>query len=57
VTTEPGDDAGQALLRLYERISGGPHPDPDEFYTAMVQDHRLVLSLTPVGFAGSNLPS
>jgi PPOX class probable F420-dependent enzyme len=56
VTAEPGDAAGQALLRVYERITGGPHPDPAEFYDAMVQDHRLVLSLTPVGFVGSNLP-
>ena len=29
VTTEPGDASGQALLRLYEQISGGPHPDPE----------------------------
>jgi PPOX class probable F420-dependent enzyme len=56
VTTEPGDAAGQALLRLYEQISGGPHPDPDEFFQAMVTDRRLVLSLRPVGFAGSNVP-
>ncbi len=57
VSTEPGDEAGQALLRLYERVSGGPHPDPDEFYAAMVSDHRLVLRLSPLGYSGSNLPS
>jgi hypothetical protein len=57
VTTEPGDAAGQALLDVYQRITGGPHPDPQEFFDAMVEQHRLVLSLAPVGFAGSNVPS
>ncbi len=56
VTTEPGDASGQALLRLYEQISGGPHPDPEEFYGAMVTDHRLVLELQPVSYTGSGLP-
>jgi PPOX class probable F420-dependent enzyme len=57
VTTEPGDAAGRALLDVYERITGGPHPDPQEFFEAMVEQHRLVLSLEPIGFAGSNVPS
>jgi len=55
VTTTPGDEAGRALLDLYQRISG-PHPDPDEFYAAMVSDHRLVLELVPVSHSGQNVP-
>lgn len=47
VTTEPGDAAGRELLELYERLSG-PHPDPQEFFAAMVAEQRLVLRLVPV---------
>lgn len=47
VTREPGDEVGRELLVLYEAISG-PHPDPHEFFEAMVTDRRLVLRLTPV---------
>ncbi len=57
VSTEPGDATGQALLRLYERVGGQPHPDPDEFFQAMVTDRRLVLRLTPLSYSGSGLPS
>jgi PPOX class probable F420-dependent enzyme len=46
VTTEPGDEAGRELLEVYEAITGKPHPDPDEFYAAMVSERRLVLRLT-----------
>jgi PPOX class probable F420-dependent enzyme len=53
VTTRPGDDAGRALLRTYEAITGEPHPDPDEFFAAMVDERRLVLTLTPTGAVGS----
>jgi PPOX class probable F420-dependent enzyme len=48
VSTEPGDAVGRELLEVYEAITGGPHPDPDEFFRAMVDDQRLVLTLTPV---------
>ena len=52
VSTEPGDDVGRELLALYEAVAG-PHPDVAEFFQAMVDDRRLVLSLTlesAVGF-------
>jgi PPOX class probable F420-dependent enzyme len=55
VTTTPGDDVGQELLRLYDSIAPEPHPDPQEFYEAMVAERRLVLSLTPVSAAGFNV--
>lgn len=45
VTTEPGDDAGKELLEVYEAITGKQHPDPEEFYAAMVTERRLVLRL------------
>lgn len=47
VSTRPGDAAGRELAELYERIQGTPHPDWDEFYRAMVDDHRLVARLHP----------
>ncbi len=53
VTTTPGDEAGRALLETYEAITGKAHTDPDEFFTAMVDERRLVLTLTPTGVVGS----
>jgi PPOX class probable F420-dependent enzyme len=53
VTTTPGDEAGRGLLETYEAITGKRHPDPDEFFGAMVDEHRLVLTLTPTGVVGS----
>ena len=51
VTSTPGDAVGQELLQVYEAISG-PHPDPDEFFQAMVDDRRLVLRLRPTKVHG-----
>jgi len=34
------------LCRVYERIRGGPHPNWEEFDAAMVQDGRVVLSIS-----------
>ena len=45
VSTTPGDDTGRELLQVYEAIAG-PHPDPDEFFDAMVAERRLALRLT-----------
>ena len=56
VTADPGDPAGQALLDLYERVSGATHPDPQEFFEAMVADRRLVLSLVPLSATAQGLP-
>ena len=49
VTTTAGDAVGVELLEMYERISGSKHPDPPEFFDAMVAERRLVLSLRPSG--------
>lgn len=48
VTTTAADATGAELLATYEAITGGPHPDPKEFFDAMVAEQRLVLRLTPV---------
>jgi PPOX class probable F420-dependent enzyme len=56
ITTNAGDQAGQDLLALYERITGSKHPDPREFYEAMVSESRLVLSLVPTHVVGTGLP-
>ena len=47
VSTSPGDVAGVELLALYEAVAGAQHPDPQDFYQAMVDERRLVLTLTP----------
>lgn len=45
-STRPSDTAGQDLLRLYETITGRPHPNREEFFHAMVAERRLLLTLT-----------
>lgn len=45
VTTEPGDATGRELLALHDAVQQKPHPDPGEFFAAMVDDHRLVVRL------------
>lgn len=46
VSKEPGDATGRELLEVYEAVTGGPHPDQEEFFAAMVSEQRLVLRLT-----------
>ena len=45
VTTTPGDETGRALGELYVDIAGSKHPDWDEYYRAMVDERRLLLTL------------
>ena len=53
VTTTPGDDTGRALADLYVAISGSEHPDWDEFHRAMVEERRLLLTLSVThGYGG-----
>lgn len=44
VSTEPGDATGRELLELHDQV-GTPHPDPDEFFAAMVEDQRQCVRL------------
>lgn len=52
VTTEPGDEAGRELLELHDAVQQKPHPDPDEFFAAMVKDRRQVVRLRVERFYG-----
>lgn len=53
VTKNPGDETGQALATLYTAIAGDEHPDWDEFYSAMVDERRLLLTLSVLhGYGG-----
>ncbi len=45
VTGVPGDAAGRELLALHDAVQEEPHPDPDEFFAAMVRDRRQVVRL------------
>lgn len=56
VTTEPGDATGRELLETYNTIAPQPHPDPAEFFAAMVDEQRLVLRVRARSYAGSRLP-
>jgi PPOX class probable F420-dependent enzyme len=47
----PGDQISVELLQAYEQIAG-PHPDRSEFFQAMVDERRLLLTLRPVEFSG-----
>ena len=53
VTTEPGDATSDALVALYEAVSGGPHDDWDEYRRTMVTDGRLVIRLHPTHAYGA----
>jgi PPOX class probable F420-dependent enzyme len=44
ISTEPGDQTGRALARLYRALAG-EHPDWDDYYQAMVHDQRLVATI------------
>jgi PPOX class probable F420-dependent enzyme len=56
ISTEPGDAVGKELLQLFEQVAGKPHPDPQEFFEAMVTDKRLVLRLELLSAVGQGLP-
>lgn len=45
VTTDPHDASADELVSIYRAVSGGEHPDWDEFRAAMVADRRLPLLL------------
>ncbi len=47
VAADPHDATVDALVDYYERSNGEPHPDWDEYRTAMVADRRLLVTLRP----------
>lgn len=52
VATDPDGPTADALVALYERIAGEPHPDWNEFRQAMVDEGRLVITFTPTSATG-----
>lgn len=46
VAADPADAAVDELVALYRGISG-EHPDWEEYRRAMVEDHRVVVRLSP----------
>ena len=53
VTTTPGDETGRALAALYVEIGGSEHPDWDEYHRAMVDERRLLLTISVThGYGG-----
>ena len=51
-TTAVDDDTNDALVKYYEDISGGPHPNWDEYRAAMLEEGRLLATFTPLSVAG-----
>ena len=51
-TTAVDDDTNDALVKYYEDISGGPHPNWDEYRAAMVEEGRLLATFTPLSVVG-----
>lgn len=45
VAADPQDQTVEELIKLYRAVSGGEHPDWDEYRQAMVADRRLVLTV------------
>jgi hypothetical protein len=41
---------------VYEQIAGAAHRDPEAFFRAMVDERRLLLTLSPVSFTGWGPP-
>jgi PPOX class probable F420-dependent enzyme len=54
VAADPADATVDELVALYRTLSG-EHPDWDEYRRAMVNDHRLVVRITPT-YAYGMLP-
>ncbi len=51
-TTSIDDATSDALVSYYEAVSGGPHPDWDEYRQAMVDEGRLIARFTPSTVVG-----
>ncbi len=51
VTETAADAAGRELLEIYEAISG-PHDNPAEFFAAMVDEQRAVITVRPTRATG-----
>lgn len=52
VTSDVDDEVADQLVEYYERVTGGPHPDWDEYRQAMVDEGRLIATFTPTNVVG-----
>lgn len=51
-TTQPDDATGDALVAYYEATAGKAHPDWDEYRQAMVDEQRLLATITIASAVG-----
>jgi PPOX class probable F420-dependent enzyme len=47
LAAHPKDAVVDELAEIYQHVAGAPHPDWNEFRTAMVREGRLILRLRP----------
>lgn len=47
VTNDPDDATANELVEYYENVTGGPHPDWDDYRAAMIAEKRLTARLRP----------
>lgn len=52
VTTSPDDATADRLVEYFRAVSGGEHPDWDEYRAAMVDEGRLLVTFTPTKVVG-----
>lgn len=52
VTAAADDETADRLVDYFERVTGGPHPDWDEYRQAMVDEGRLIATFTPTNAVG-----
>lgn len=57
VTTDPGDATADLLVEYYEHVTGGQHPDWDEYRAAMIAEKRLIARLRPTRAVGHVRPA
>lgn len=50
--TSPHDDTNDRLVDYYRAVSGGEHPDWDEYRQAMIDEGRLLVRFTPTSAVG-----
>lgn len=51
-TTSAEDRTSDELVRYYESVSGGPHPDWPEYRQAMIDEKRLIARFEPASVVG-----
>lgn len=52
VASSPDDETVDALVGYFEAVTGGPHPDWDDYRRAMVDEKRLIVRFDPATAVG-----